>query len=82
VAAFPWVSFVPQVLLNWVSPVVLQGRQRQQTMWFGVRGGKTVYALPGNPVSTALCLYRYNPGCNIQTCNRRPEHIALGGRQA
>ena len=29
-------------------------------MWFGVgAGGQTVYALPGNPVSTLVCLVRY-----------------------
>jgi molybdopterin molybdotransferase len=28
-------------------------------MWFGVGKNKTVFALPGNPVSTFLCFYRY-----------------------
>jgi molybdopterin molybdotransferase len=29
-------------------------------MWFGLgENGKTVYALPGNPVSTLICLGRY-----------------------
>jgi molybdopterin molybdotransferase len=28
-------------------------------MWFGTGGGRTVYALPGNPVSTLVCLVRY-----------------------
>ena len=29
-------------------------------LWFGVgAGGQTVYALPGNPVSTLVCLVRY-----------------------
>jgi molybdopterin molybdotransferase len=28
-------------------------------MWFGVGENKTVFALPGNPVSTFLCYYRY-----------------------
>ncbi|HCM76825.1 MAG TPA: molybdopterin molybdenumtransferase MoeA [Cytophagales bacterium] len=27
--------------------------------WFGSVGNKTVFALPGNPVSTYLCFYRY-----------------------
>jgi molybdopterin molybdotransferase len=28
--------------------------------WFGVsENGKTVFALPGNPVSTYMCFYRY-----------------------
>lgn len=28
-------------------------------LWFGTGSGKVVFALPGNPVSTFLCLYRY-----------------------
>ncbi len=27
--------------------------------WFGIGKGKTVFALPGNPVSTYMCFYRY-----------------------
>ena len=27
--------------------------------WFGVRGNRRVYALPGNPVSMMVCLHRY-----------------------
>ncbi|MGE4017869.1 MAG: molybdopterin molybdotransferase MoeA [Cyclobacteriaceae bacterium] len=27
--------------------------------WFGVGNGKTVFALPGNPVSTFMCFHRY-----------------------
>lgn len=35
-------------------------RQRPgKPFWFGSRGNKTVFALPGNPVSTFLCFYRY-----------------------
>ncbi|GAB4016443.1 molybdopterin molybdotransferase MoeA [Spirosoma koreense] len=28
-------------------------------LWFGTTADKTVFALPGNPVSTILCAYRY-----------------------
>lgn len=28
-------------------------------MWFGIGGEVPVFALPGNPVSTQICLYRY-----------------------
>lgn len=28
-------------------------------LWFGTGSGKVVFALPGNPVSVFLCLYRY-----------------------
>ena len=28
-------------------------------LWFGTGGGKIVFALPGNPVSVFLCLYKY-----------------------
>jgi len=37
-----------------------QVRQRPgKPMWFGTGNGKTVFALPGNPVSTFLCYYKY-----------------------
>ena len=40
-----------------------QVKQRPgKPMWFGTGKGKTVFALPGNPVSTFLCFYKYiNP---------------------
>lgn len=35
-------------------------RQRPgKPFWFGSRDNKTVFALPGNPVSTFMCFYRY-----------------------
>ncbi|HRW99930.1 MAG TPA: molybdopterin-binding protein, partial [Cyclobacteriaceae bacterium] len=35
-------------------------RQRPgKPFWFGSRNNKTVFALPGNPVSTFMCFYRY-----------------------
>jgi molybdopterin molybdotransferase len=49
-------------------------------MWFGVGGGKTVYALPGNPVSTLICLIRYVlPGLDaaMAATPLAPEQIAL-----
>jgi molybdopterin molybdotransferase len=55
-------DYVPQVLGELgVSVVFHKVSQRPgKPMWFGVgAGGKTVYALPGNPVSTLVCLVRY-----------------------
>lgn len=55
-------DFVPQVLTELgVRCVFHKIAQRPgKPMWFGVReDGKAVYALPGNPVSTLMCLYRY-----------------------
>jgi molybdopterin molybdotransferase len=54
-------DFVPSVLAQ-------QGVQKQfhkieqrpgKPLWFGIKAAKTVFALPGNPVSTVLCTYRY-----------------------
>lgn len=55
-------DYVPQVLSELgVCRVFHKIAQRPgKPMWFGVRDdGKAVYALPGNPVSTLVCLRRY-----------------------
>jgi molybdopterin molybdotransferase len=55
-------DFVPQVLTELGVRCVFHKIQQRpgKPMWFGVRGdGKVVYALPGNPVSTIMCLHRY-----------------------
>jgi len=55
-------DYIPQVLQELgVSVVFHKIAQRPgRPMWFGIgAGGKTVYALPGNPVSTLVCLARY-----------------------
>lgn len=58
-------DYVPQVLQELgVKPVFHKIAQRPgKPMWFGVgRAGQCVYALPGNPVSTLVCLVRYVVG--------------------
>lgn len=54
-------DYVPRALnelgINMVFHTIEQRPGRP--MWFGVGNGKTVYALPGNPVSTLMCLARY-----------------------
>jgi molybdopterin molybdotransferase len=75
-------DFVPQVLSELgVSMVFHHIAQRPgKPMWFGVHSaGKAVYALPGNPVSTAICLRRYVlPGLHIAMGAALPgESIAL-----
>ncbi len=55
-------DYVPQVLQELgVKPVFHKISQRPgKPMWFGVgSAGQCVYALPGNPVSTLVCLARY-----------------------
>ncbi len=55
-------DFVPQVLKELGIKVLFHKiRQRPgKPFWFGQsKKGKTVFALPGNPVSTLVCLYRY-----------------------
>jgi len=55
-------DYIPQVLAELgVSVVFHKIAQRPgKPMWFGVGpNGQTVYALPGNPVSTLMCLTRY-----------------------
>jgi molybdopterin molybdotransferase len=50
-------------------------------MWFGItEGGPAVFALPGNPVSTLVCLVRYVLPALYQAMGlreQRPERIAI-----
>ena len=55
-------DYVPQVLAELNVRVVFHkvAQRPGKPLWFGVgTGGQTVYALPGNPVSTLVCLGRY-----------------------
>lgn len=54
-------DFVPDALTNLGIEKRFHGvKQRPgKPFWFGVGKGKTVFALPGNPVSTYMCFYRY-----------------------
>jgi molybdopterin molybdotransferase len=55
-------DFIPKVLEEiGVKKLFQQVSQRPgKPFWFGVTDdGKVVFALPGNPVSTYLCFYRY-----------------------
>jgi molybdopterin molybdotransferase len=54
-------DFVPQVLTDLGIKLIFHKVEQRpgRPMWFGTGRGKTVYALPGNPVSTLVCLVRY-----------------------
>lgn len=55
-------DYIPQVLQELGVRVVFHkvAQRPGKPLWFGVgAGGQTVYALPGNPVSTLTCLVRY-----------------------
>ncbi len=54
-------DFIPAALENLGIEKKFHGvKQRPgKPFWFGVGNGKTVFALPGNPVSTYMCFYRY-----------------------
>ncbi len=55
-------DYVPRVLAELGVEVVFHNVAQRpgKPMWFGVgAGAATVYALPGNPVSTLICLRRY-----------------------
>lgn len=55
-------DFVPQTLAKLGVQQVLHriAQKPGQPLWFGARpGGPTVFALPGNPVSTLVCFRRY-----------------------
>ena len=54
-------DFIPTILeASGIKKHFHQIKQRPgKPMWFGTGKGKTVFALPGNPVSTFLCYYKY-----------------------
>ena len=54
-------DYVPRVLQELGIETVFHtvSQRPGKPFWFGVGRGKTVYALPGNPVSTLICLVRY-----------------------
>jgi molybdopterin molybdotransferase len=76
-------DYVPQILAELgVSVVFHNVAQRPgKPMWFGVGpAGQAVYALPGNPVSTLVCLARYvRIGLNaaLGAPQARPEIVSL-----
>ena len=78
-------DLVPRVLEDLgVRAVFHKVAQRPgKPMWFGVAGsGATVFGLPGNPVSTLMCLSRYVVPALFTAMGQTPmppEKIALGG---
>jgi molybdopterin molybdotransferase len=79
-------DFVPGVMKSLGAELVFH-RIRQKPgrpMWFGVSGAqKPIFALPGNPVSTLVCLTRYvAPAlrCSAGLPDARPERVRLTER--
>jgi molybdopterin molybdotransferase len=78
-------DYIPQVLGELGVRVVFHtvAQRPGKPLWFGVgAGGQTVYALPGNPVSTLVCLGRYvfaGLETVLATAPRPVETIALAG---
>ncbi len=75
-------DFVPTVLEELgVKKKFHQVSQRPgKPFWFGVTDdGKTVFALPGNPVSTFMCFYRYIRPWFFASCGvvSRPQNAIL-----
>lgn len=54
-------DFIPSVLEDLgVKKIFHEVSQRPgKPFWFGVKNEKRIFALPGNPVSTFMCFYRY-----------------------
>ncbi|MDE0455422.1 MAG: molybdopterin molybdotransferase MoeA [Gammaproteobacteria bacterium] len=75
-------DYVPGVLTELgARPVFHRIRQRPGfPLWFGMHAGKPVFGLPGNPVSSLVCLRRYViPALNMAQGAQAPapEHAAL-----
>jgi molybdopterin molybdotransferase len=79
-------DYVPQVLGELGVRVVFHkvSQRPGKPLWFGVGpAGQTVYALPGNPVSTLVCLGRYvfaGLETSLNAAPGAPEPIALAER--
>jgi molybdopterin molybdotransferase len=79
-------DYVPQVLAELDVRVAFHkvSQRPGKPLWFGVgAGGQTVYALPGNPVSTLVCLMRYvfaGLEASLGAASRVPERVALAER--
>ena len=79
-------DYIPQVLGELDVRVVFHkvAQRPGKPLWFGVAaGGQTVYALPGNPVSTLVCLARYvfaGLETSLAATPRPLDSIALGER--
>src|SRR6202171_2401192 len=76
-------DLVPKVLTQLgVQEVLHRGAQRPgKPMWFGVGPrGQAIFGLPGNPVSTLVCLIRYVIPAIAEAMGTRrvlPERLAL-----
>lgn len=75
-------DYVPGVLAELgARPLLHRIRQRPGfPLWFGMHGGKPVFGLPGNPVSSLVCLRRYViPALNKAqgAHSPAPEHATL-----
>jgi molybdopterin molybdotransferase len=69
-------DYIPEILKSCgVEEVFHKIQQRPgKPLWFGQsKSGKTVFGLPGNPVSTLICLYRYVLPYMAATQGRRNE---------
>jgi molybdopterin molybdotransferase len=69
-------DFVPHVLESLgVKKLFHEVRQKPgKPFWFGKSDTHTVFALPGNPVSTYLCFYRYIKPWLVKSFGAAEEH--------
>lgn len=71
-------DFVPDTLTRLgVGRLFHKVEQRPgKPLWFGTMGSqKTVFALPGNPVSTMICFYRYIKPYLLATLGQTPDPV-------
>jgi molybdopterin molybdotransferase len=77
-------DYVPAALERLGAELVFHRIEQKpgRPMWFGVSGvGKPIFALPGNPVSTVVCMARYVVPAMLRALGCRegaPEYARLG----
>jgi molybdopterin molybdotransferase len=73
-------DYIPAVLEKLgVRKVFHEVSQRPgKPLWFGAANGKQVFALPGNPVSTFMCFYKYiKPWVLASLKSPKTENVAI-----
>lgn len=73
-------DFIPETLADLGVKKLFQGVSQRpgKPFWFGSVGNKVVFALPGNPVSTFLCYYKYiKPWILSQMGVQQTKHTAI-----
>ena len=71
-------DYIPEALeVNGVEKLFHRVKQRPgKPFWFGRKDNITIFALPGNPVSTFMCFYRYIKPWLLASINQKDQNMS------